>query len=328
MRTLSQCRRIVLATSVCVVAATGVAATAIADRSSIAARRTIAFVPGQTTDPFYITMRHGAVAEARRLGVKLLWQGAANWDVAAQTAVLNAVLIKKPSALALVPTDAAGMIPPVRKYVNAHIPVIAVDTTINSTKLLVSQITDNSKAGGALAADALANRLHRKGEVAVIRTNPGVTVSDARHDGFVARLKAKYPNIKIVADEYSHNDLTTAQSVTQSILLAHSGVTGIFGVNGNTVIGVAKGVTAAGKKGKVAVAGYDASPAEITLLRKGEIRFLVIQQPRLQGKLAVDYALAKLDGKKVKAFTLTPDVVATTGNVKDRSIAKYFYVSK
>jgi ribose transport system substrate-binding protein len=312
-----------------VVAAFAVAATAgsaAAHLSAPAKSLTIAFVPGQTTDPFYITMQRGAAAEARKLHVKLLWQGAANWDVTAQTAVLDALLSKKPNALAVVPTDAAAMIAPVRRYVSKRIPVIAVDTTINTTKLLLSQITDNSRAGGALAADALGKALNGQGEVAVLRTNPGVSVSDARHDGFVARLKSKYPNIKVVGDEYSKNDPTTAQTVTQSLLLAHPNIDGIFGVNGNTVIGVAKGVTAAAKKGKVRVAGYDANPAEIDLLRSADISFLVVQKPALEGKLAVDYAVAHLKGKKVKKFSLTPDIVATTSNMNNANVKKYFYV--
>jgi ribose transport system substrate-binding protein len=300
--------------------------------SSAAATKQIslAFVPGQTTDPFYITMQRGASTEATKLGVKLLWQGAADWDVSAQTAVLDALLSQRPNALALVPDDASAMIPAVKKYREAGIPVIAVDTTISDASLLISQITDNSEAGGALAADAIGKAIHGVGEVAVIRTNPGVTVSDARHDGFVKRIKSGYPKIKIVADEYSHNQLTTAQSLTQSILLAHPQIVGIFGVNGNTVIGVAKGVVAAGKKGKVWVAGYDANPAEINLLRTGDIRFLVVQKPALEGQLAVDYAYYYLSGQKGKVpkIMLTSDIVATTDNMSSPSISKFFYISQ
>src|SRR5713101_6587827 len=38
---------------------------------------TIGFVPGIASDPFFLAMRLGAEAEAKKLGVKLLWQGAA-----------------------------------------------------------------------------------------------------------------------------------------------------------------------------------------------------------------------------------------------------------
>ena len=43
-------------------------------RVATANQLTIAFVPGQTTDPFYVTMERGASAEAKKLGIKLLWQ--------------------------------------------------------------------------------------------------------------------------------------------------------------------------------------------------------------------------------------------------------------
>jgi len=56
---------------------------------------------------------------------------------------------------------------------------------------------------------------------------------------------------------------------------------GIFGTNLYSAEGAAKGVDAAGAKGKVFVAGYDAEPAEVTLLKQGVINILVIRtRPR------------------------------------------------
>ena len=61
---------------------------------------------------------------------------------------------------------------------------------------------------------------------------------------------------------------------------------GIFGTNLYSAEGAGKGVDAAGMKGKVFVAGYDAEPAQVTLLKQGVINILVIQNPAEEGALA------------------------------------------
>jgi ribose transport system substrate-binding protein len=45
---------------------------------------TIALIPGLTTDAFYITMRKGAEAAAKALGVDLVFQGAADFNPVTQ----------------------------------------------------------------------------------------------------------------------------------------------------------------------------------------------------------------------------------------------------
>ena len=99
---------------------------------------TIALVPGLTVDPFYITMHNGAAAEAKKLGVKLTWQGGTTFSPTTQMPVVNSLLAKSPSALLIAPTDVNALKAPIQKFVNAGIPVIAVDTTINDTALLTA----------------------------------------------------------------------------------------------------------------------------------------------------------------------------------------------
>ena len=86
---------------------------------------------------------------------------------------------------------------------------------------------------------------------------------------------------------------------------------------------------AAKEKGKIYVAGYDAEPAEITLLRQGVINILVIQNPAAEGALAVQDAYWALTGDKsmIKKSVLLPNVVATTANMNEPSVSKYFYSS-
>jgi ribose transport system substrate-binding protein len=289
---------------------------------------TIALVPGLTTDPFYITMHAGAAAEAKKLGVTLTWQGGTSFTPTLQIPVVTALLAKHPDALLIAPTDVKALQAPIQKFVNAGIPVIAVDTTINDTSLLTSRITSDNAQGGAAAAETIAKLAHDKGDVAVDNVTPGISTTDARQAGFLAQMK-KYPNMKVVAVEYNNDSATTAESQVRNLILAHPGLVGVFGTNLYGAQGAGTAVDAAGKKGKVFVAGYDAEPAEVALLKKGVVDILVVQQPAVEGKDAVLYAYDKLTGKasQIPKSVLVPNVVATTANASDPSVSKYFYLS-
>jgi ribose transport system substrate-binding protein len=289
---------------------------------------TIALVPGLTTDPFYITMHAGAAAEAKKLGVTLTWQGGTTFSPNTQIPVVNSLLAKHPDALLIAPTDVKALQAPIQKFVNAGIPVIAVDTTINDTSLLTSRITSNNAQGGAAAADTIAKLSHDKGEVAVDNVTPGISTTDARQSGFLAEMK-KFPNMKVVATEYNNDSPTTAESQVRNLILSHPGLVGVFGTNLYGAQGAGTAVKAVGKKGKVFVAGYDAEPAEVNLLKKGVVNILVVQQPAVEGADAVLYAYDKLTGKssQIPKSVLVKNVVATTQNASDPSVSKYFYLS-
>jgi len=289
---------------------------------------TIALVPGLTTDPFYITMGVGAKAEAKKLGVTLTWQGGNAFTAETQMPVVSSLLAKHPDALLIAPTDVTALKAPIQKFVNAGIPVFAVDTTINDTSLLTARITSDNVQGGKVAADAIAKLAHDKGDVAVLINTPGISTTDARRQGFIEEMK-KYPNMKVVATEYYNDSASTAESQVRDLLLAHSNLVGVFGSNIYGAQGAGAAIAAAGKKGKVFVIGYDAEPATVKMLNDGAINGLVIQQPALEGKLAVEYAYDKLTGKssKIPKYTQIPNVVATTANASDPNITKYYYMS-
>jgi ribose transport system substrate-binding protein len=304
------------------------ASTGSSGSSSSGKHYTIALVPGLTTDPFYITMHAGAAAEAKKLGVKLIWQGGPTFSPTTQLPVVNSLLAEKPNALLIAPTDVKALQAPIQKFTSAGIPVIAVDTTINDTSLLTSQITSNNFQGGEVAAETIAKLAHDKGDVAVDNVNPGVSTTDARQAGFLAGMK-KFPNMKVIATEYNQDSATTAESQVRNLILGHSGLVGVFGTNLYGAQGAGQAVDAAGKKGKVFVAGYDAEPAETKLLKEGVVNVLVIQQPAVEGKDGVLYAYDKLTGKtsQIPKKTLVPNVVATTATASKPSVSKYFYLS-
>ena len=288
---------------------------------------TVALVPGITSDPFYITMENGAYTEAKLLGVNLVVLGSATaFSPETQIPIVNAEFAKKPSALVIAPTDAVALYAPMARYQKAGIPVISVDTTLNKTGILTSRITSGNTNGGALAAATLAADCHNKGQVLIMSTNAGSSTVDDRMSGFTKEMK-KYPKMKQLSTQFDNDSATQASTLTQSSILAHPSLCGIFGLNSASGTGVGAGIQAAGKKGKVFAVGYDAEPAEVASLKSGVLNGLIAQSPALEGALGVEYAYFAITGQKsliIKSVQLDNHSI-TTKNVNQKATEQFFY---
>jgi ribose transport system substrate-binding protein len=284
-------------------------------------------VVGTKSDDFYVTMECGAQAEAKALGVSLTVNGPADFSASEQAPILNAVAVSKPDALIVAPTDTKALNPELSRIANEGVKVVFVDTTTTDPSVAVSHITSDNTGGGKLAADSLATQIGGKGTVAVINVNPGISTTDARIAGFNAEMKAKYPNITVLATQYDNDSSATAASQVAADIAAHPNLSGVFATNVLSAQGAATGVQHAGKAGKVKVATFDAEPQQITALKSNTIQLAIAQSPYQEGQDGVEQAVNALSGKTVTADIGTPLVAIDQKNVNSASVQKNIYVA-
>jgi len=115
---------------------------------------------------------------------------------------------------------------------NAGIPVITTDTTLQNASRITSQITTNNLQGGQLAADFVGQKLSGKGQVAILSISATATTQVQREQGFENELKAKYPNIQVVATQVTGQSVSASTSAINSIMLAHPAIKAVFSVSG------------------------------------------------------------------------------------------------
>jgi ribose transport system substrate-binding protein len=265
--------------------------------SSKGAQKTIAFIPGCTCDPYYSTETAGFNAEAKKLGVKAIVQGPANFDAGEQTPVLQAVIRKKPDAIVIDPTDAKAMIAPIRAAISQGIPVMTTGNYINAD-IAFTKIAASSIEGGKLAAQTIASMTGGKsGSVLINNVKPGISSTDDREKGFKQAIAGEQ-RLKLLPAQYNNDEQAKASSITSSTLRAHPDLVGVFATNVISAQGVANALGSSGKAGKVIAIGYDAGPQEITALRQGKLQAVISQDPRKIGALAVQNALKYLEGDK------------------------------
>jgi ribose transport system substrate-binding protein len=290
---------------------------------------TIAFIQGVIADNFYITMDCGARAMAEALGnITIDTQGPEDFDQTLQTPILNAVVQSAPDAIMMAPNDSRGMIAPIQAAIDAGVPVLCVDTTIDSDIQLGDVATDNVE-GGRLAARGLAEQIGDAGKVFVVNVRPGISTTDLREQGFREALESEFPDIEYLGQEYCENDPNIAAQITSARLQSDPDLSGIFGTNLFAAQGAAAALRQQGLQGQVKMVGFDAGPTQVQDLRSEVVDLLIAQHPGDIGEIAVQLLhefLTTGEPLDPKEY-VTGATIVTRDNIEDPEVARYLYVA-
>ncbi|MYR97690.1 MULTISPECIES: ABC transporter permease/substrate-binding protein [unclassified Streptomyces] len=266
-------------------------------------------------NPFFVQMKDGAQAEAKKAGIDLTVTDAQN-DASQQANQLQNFTSSGVSSIIVNPVDSDAVGPGVRSANKADIPVIAADRGVNKADTATLVASDNV-AGGKLAADALADKLGGKGSIVILQGTAGTSASRERGAGFAEGLKA-YPDIKVVAKQPADFDRTKGLDVMTNLIQSHPGITGVFAENDEMALGAVKALgSKAGKS--VSVVGFDGTPDGLKAVEAGTLYASVAQQPSELGRIAVQNAVKAAEGDKVEKTVKVPVKVVTRENVADFS---------
>lgn len=294
---------------------------------------TIAVIPKGTTHEFWKCIHAGAIKAQRELQaqgtkVEIIWKGPLREDDRdQQIQVVENFMTRRVSGIVLAPLDSRALVKPVANAVASGIPVVIMDSDLNSDKHVSFVATDNYK-GGVLGAERLASLLGGKGNVILLRYAVGSASTEARENGFLDTIKSKYPNIKIIsADQYAGATRETAYQASQNLLNRHGrNVNGIFCVNENSAVGMAKALRDIGKAGgQVKMVGFDAGSQSVQDLKNGDVQGLVVQNPVRMSYLGVMTLMKHLRGETVEKRIDTGVTVVTPENMEQPEIKELIY---
>jgi ribose transport system substrate-binding protein len=270
---------------------------------------------------FWVTVKAGADSAGKEFDVDVIWKGPAQeTDIAGQIAIIEDYINKKVDAIVLAACDAQGLIPVIEKAHNKSIPIITIDSGVDSD-LPVSFIATDNVMAARKAAQKLAELIGEKGKVACIPFVPGAATSIMREQGFVEEIK-KYPDIELLPIRYSQSDVATGMMVTEDLLTAHPDLNGIFAANEAGTIGVIQALKTKNKIGDIRVVGFDAAPNEVQALKAKELDALIVQDPFKMGYEGVKAAVMTLKGEVVEKRIDTGVYVVTRDNLAQTEIQR------
>ncbi|WHH58076.1 ABC transporter substrate-binding protein [Petroclostridium sp. X23] len=265
----------------------------------------IAIVSKGWQHQFWQAVKQGAEQASKDFNVEMTFEGPeGDAAIDKQIEMIDTALAKKPAALVLAACDSKSVIPQVQKAKEMGIPVVGFDSGVDSDIPVTTCATDNSLAAGE-AADKMAEAIGGEGEVAVVVHDQVSATGVGRRDGFVNRIKEKYPNIEIVDIQYGGGDHLKSTDLTKAIIQAHPNLKGIFGANEGSAIGVINGVTEMNMVGKIVIVGYDAGKQQKDAVRSGVMLGAISQDPVGIGYKAVEAAVKAMNGETLPEITDT-----------------------
>jgi ribose transport system substrate-binding protein len=272
---------------------------------------------------FWQAVKAGAEEQAKADNVKITFEGPETEAmVDKQIDMLSADLAKKPNAIGFAALDSKAAIPLLKKAQSENIPVIAFDSGVDSDIPLTTCRTD-SVAAAATAPDKMAEAIGGSGEVAVIVHDQTSRTGIDRRDGFVNRIKEKYPNIKIVSVQYGAGDHLKSAEIAKAMIQANPNLKGIFGANEGSAEGAAIGVKESGKK--LVLIGFDSGKEQKEDINSGLMLGAITQNPIGIGKCVVDSAVKALKGEKLPKVIDTGYYWYDKTNMTDPKVASVLY---
>jgi ribose transport system substrate-binding protein len=291
------------------------------DRAAGAKYR-IAVIPKGTTHEFWKSVHYGADQASKDFDVEIIWSGPLlERDREGQISVVQNFVTQKVDGICLAPNDSQAFIGPVRDAKEQGIPVVIFDSGLDDESSIVSYVATDNRKGGALAAEEMARRLPKGGNVVLLRYQVGSESTQQREEGFLDKLQ-EYPELKLISsDQYSGDTTQSALDKAQQLLGKFGDrIDGLFAVNEPSAAGTLRALEDAGVAGKIVFIGFDPNKRMVQALAENKMQGIVLQNPVKMGYLAVQTMVEHLKGRPVEKRISTGEVLATPENIQDKAV--------
>ncbi len=282
-----------------------------------AAEPVIGLITKTETNPFFVKMKEGATAEAKKLGAKVVSAaGKTDGDNAGQVTAMENLIAAGAKTILITPSDAKAIVPAIKKAQAKGVMVIALDSPTDpadATDALFA--TDNYKAGELIGQYAKAALAGKKPVIAMLDLHPGHPVGAQRHNGFLkgfglqandakSNELSRPAEVACMADSFG--DRAKGQTAMENCLQKNPDINLVYTINEPAAAGAYNALKAAGKDKSALIVSVDGGCAGIADVGRGVIAATSQQYPLRMAALGVaagvEYAQS---GKKVSGYTDT-----------------------
>ncbi|SKA72989.1 monosaccharide ABC transporter substrate-binding protein, CUT2 family [Clostridium sp. USBA 49] len=292
--------------------------------SSIDRRVNIDFIVKINTDQYWNSVYLGAHEASKEFNVNMTFIApSVEYDVSKQEELFLNSLEKNVDAIVLAASDYEGMKNLVQKAYEKKIPVITVDSGVNSDKVASKISTDNFKAG-SIAAEKLIDAVGERGNIAIINFDKKSESAYKRESGVINVLK-QHPEINLISKKYCYSNEKTAYNLTKDMLLNYDKLDGIITLNNSASLGAAQAIEELGLGEKIKLIAFDNTPLEIQYLEKGIIDLIVVQNPFKMGYLGIKNAAMAARGIDVDKELNIETRIIDKNNIYTKENQKFIF---
>jgi fructose transport system substrate-binding protein len=254
----------------------------------------IGLITKTDSNPYFISMRDAAQAEADKMGADLTAAaGTADGDNDSQVTAVQNMIASGVKAILITPNDSKAIVPTLLQAQEKGIFVAALDTQTEGNRGVdATWATDNTKAGEQQGAYVKAALGSTPPVLAMLDLQPGVSVGDQRHSGFLSGMGLTDDSPEIAGQENTSGDQGKGQTAMENLLQKNPDINSVYTINEPAAIGAATALENAGKTDSVIVGSIDGGCAGVKAVQDGQIAATVMQFPAKMATAGVDAAVA------------------------------------
>jgi fructose transport system substrate-binding protein len=269
----------------------------------------VGLITKDATNPFFVKMRAGATAAAKKLGAKLIYAaGKSSSDNASQIAAIENMTTAGVKGILITVADGKAENAAIAKARKAGVLVIALDSpTVPKTATNALFATNNFNAGVLIGKYARAATAGKTVTIAMLDEHAGSSVGALRHNGFLSGFGIKNNDPQIACVGNGEGQTAPSQTAMENCLQKNSKIDVVYTINEPSAAGAFTALKNAGKTADdVTVVSVDGGCQGVRNVKAGIIDATSQQYPLLMASrgVAAVVTYAKT-GKKVSGYTDT-----------------------
>jgi len=265
-------------------------------------------------DKFQVYISDEIVANATAAGVKTIVVDAKE-DTAKQLGQVENFIVQGVNAIICIPVDTNAAEPIVAAAKAADIPFICVNREIESEDV-TAYIGSSDFSAGELQAEILFELSGEETQVGILEGIPGNISGVARIEGFESKISDK-PGVVVEGILAANLQRSEAIDVMENWLQSGVELETIIACNDEMAIGASIAIEQEGRTGEFVIIGVDGTPDALAEIKAGKIQGTCFQNPFEQGLIAVEVAIAAIEGKEFERKNYIDFEKVTAANVDD-----------
>ncbi|MGN0244268.1 MAG: substrate-binding domain-containing protein [Lachnospiraceae bacterium] len=286
-------------------------------------KQRVAFIMKSTKSAFWKSVYSGANAAANEYHLLLSFEGPdTEEDYLFQNELICQAVDEGASVIVLSASDYDGNVEGV-EYADANnVPVIVIDSDVNSD-CVKSRIETNNYKAGCLAGEAV---LESKPDARIGIVNFDVnTANGQEREKGVRDTVAAGKKIKLVDAINVLSTREDAKRGTITMLKKHPDINMIVTFNEWTTLGVGDAIRTLDMADKTTVIAFDSNVESVDMLESGEVDALIVQNPYAMGYLGVENAYKILNNLSYEENIDTSTTLVTRENMYTEECQKALF---
>ncbi|MBP5179762.1 MAG: substrate-binding domain-containing protein [Clostridiales bacterium] len=289
-------------------------------------RAYVAVIGKSNTSAFWESVSSGARASAAEYNLDMTFEAPDNEeDFEAQNEMIRSAIAKGADAIVFSAIDYNGNADAINEAIEAGIPVVIIDSDVNSDGVSCRIMTDNYAAGQMAGMQAIEDV---EGELVVGVVNYDVNSANGqqREQGFCDAISSSGR----VRSVYTINCLSTQESAyegTVSLIGEHPDINMLAALNELMSLGSGYAVRDMGLQDEVSIYAFDSNVVCVGMLETGEIDGLIVQNPYAMGYLGVENAYKLINGLPIDSERIdTTTTYVSSSNMYDIDIQRMIFM--